>query len=1079
MPPFLLQVVPAKWRLSMAHVLLTEKLFADMAGWEVMKRARSYLEAGQVLSSNWSPPVVKGVVNAGGTSYRAGLVIKGATDVENLCSCRDSREWGTICAHSVSIGLHHLRREQISKGELKPDDGLATRPPISSGGVSKPAAPVAPVRKPANGLKFAGEGQPGEALKLHVVIPPNFAAAAAKGKAMLFLEGEVGGKRQPLNTFSKGTIYQCDALDKGLYQEAEQLAEGEVPAMLVLTTAQVADLLPKLVGHPRISVGKQATVEVSKQTWRATIKATLDEKGEITISAGAIPADAVLLTGGGQSWVFQKNRFQPVILPPVLMSAAQGAVRLKRPDVPVFLTRDWPMLQAACEVQSNFKLEDFSCEASPPKFLLHMQGGLAQLRAQLQCAYGVRIHTVGKATVDDGLWQPDPNSPTRYVTRDMAAEKAALDRLFKYGFSRPDELGVCHLVGEDRVLNFMAREYPRIEKEWKVTLEERLQRSTEKNLERIEPEFRVMPSGERWFDLEVNFAGESERFSAMDIQRLLLSGRNHTRLKNGKIALIDTEAIQEFQQVLQDVSPEQQGGKYRINNSQAGFLKSSLDEAGLTKLQAPPSWQAKAFARQGVAEMPLPAVGELEKVLRPYQKQGVAWLWFLRQNQFGGILADEMGLGKTLQTLAMLLATRSASEGKLKTSLIVCPTSLVFNWVEEAKKFAPKLKVLALDGPQRQARFTKIPESDLVVTSYALIRRDADQYRQHEFDTVILDEAQHIKNRESQNAQAVKTIRTDHRLVLTGTPMENSVTDLWSIFDFLMPGYLGAAKDFRERYELPIVRDKDKDAQARLARRLKPFILRRLKRDVAKELPEKLEQISFCELTEEQQAAYTQILEASRKEVMEAVGAQGLAKSRMVVFSALLRLRQICCDVRLLKLPDAEMKAPSGKLELFGELLEEIIDGGHRALVFSQFVEMLSLLREQLDKDGVKYCYLDGSTKNRGEVVAEFQKSNEIPLFLISLKAGGTGLNLTAADTVIHFDPWWNPAVEDQATGRAHRIGQNRVVTSYKLIARGTLEEKILSLQQRKREIAEATLDGEEAFSNSLTWDEIQGLFAA
>ncbi len=1059
----------------MSHVLLTERLFADMAGWEVMKRARSYLEAGQVLSSNWSPPVVKGVVNAGGTSYRAGLVIKGPTDVENLCSCKDSRDWGTICAHSVSVGLHHLRREQITKGELKPDDGLATKP-SPGGGMSKPVVPAPPVRKPSNGLKLVDEGQPGEELKLHVVIPPNFAAAAAKGKAMVFLEGEAGGKRQPLNTFSKGTTYRCEAQDKALYQEAEALAEGEVPAMLVLTTAQVAGLLPKLVGHPRISVGKQQAVEVSKQIWRATVKATLDPKGEIVLSAGAMPADAALLSGGSQSWVFQKNRFQPVVLPPALLAATQGSVRLKRSEVPIFLTRDWPQLQAACEVQANFKLEDFSCETAPPKFLLHLHGGLAQLRGQLQCAYGVRIHTVGKTSSDDGVWQADPDSPTRYVTRDVAAEKAALDRLLKYGFSRPDELGMCHLVGEDRVLNFMAREYPRIEKEWKVTMEERLQRSTEKNLERIEPEFRVMPSGERWFDLEVNFAGESGRFSAMDIQRLLLSGRNHTRLKNGKIALIDTEAIQEFQQVLQDVSPEQQGGKYRISNAQAGFLQSSLVEAGLTKVQAPPMWQNRAFARQGVAEMPLPAVGELEKVLRPYQKQGVAWLWFLRQNQFGGILADEMGLGKTLQTLALLVAARK--EGKLKPVLIVCPTSLVFNWVQEAKKFAPELKVLALDGPQRQARFPLIAESDLIVTSYALIRRDAELYRQHEFDTVILDEAQHIKNRESQNAQAVKTIRTDHRVVLTGTPMENSVLDLWSIFDFLMPGYLGAANDFRQRYELPIVRDKDKDAQGRLTRRLKPFVLRRLKRDVAKELPEKLEQVAFCELTEEQQAAYTQVLEASRKEVMEAVGAQGLAKSRMVIFSALLRLRQICCDVRLLKLSDTEMKAPSGKLELFGELLEEVIDGGHRALVFSQFVEMLSLLRERLDAEGVKYCYLDGSTKNRGEVVDRFQQTNDIPLFLISLKAGGTGLNLTAADTVIHFDPWWNPAVEDQATGRAHRIGQNRVVTSYKLIARGTLEEKILTLQQRKREIAEATLDGGEAFSNSLSWEEIQGLFA-
>ncbi len=424
----------------------------------------------------------------------------------------------------------------------------------------------------------------------------------------------------------------------------------------------------------------------------------------------------------------------------------------------------------------------------------------------------------------------------------------------------------------------------------------------------------------------------------------------------------------------------------------------------------------------------------------------------------------------------------------------------------EAAKFTPRLKVLALHGPGRHKLFEGIASADLVVTSYALIRRDWERYAGLEFDTVVLDEAQHIKNRQTQNAQAVKALRSRHRLVLTGTPLENSVLDLWSIFDFLMPGYLGGAKDFKERYEVPITREKNAEAQARLSRRLRPFILRRLKREVAADLPAKIEQVTFCEMNDEQRAVYQQVMEFSRKEVLGAVGEQGLAKSRMVIFNALLRLRQVCCDLRLLKKPEAEpanrsrtcegaaistgaeQQPPhsgghtaersddSGKVEAFDELLQEALDGGHRVLVFSQFVSMLTLLKERLAEQQIEFCYLDGSTTNRGEVVEKFQKGGA-PVFLISLKAGGVGLNLTAADTVVHFDPWWNPAVEDQATDRAHRIGQTRVVTSYKLITRGTVEEKILTLQQRKRDIIKATL-GEEEFTSALSWDEIQELFS-
>ena len=336
-----------------------------------------------------------------------------------------------------------------------------------------------------------------------------------------------------------------------------------------------------------------------------------------------------------------------------------------------------------------------------------------------------------------------------------------------------------------------------------------------------------------------------------------------------------------------------------------------------------------------------------------------------------------------------------------------------------------------------------------------------------------MDEAQHIKNPETQNAQAATSLRAETRFVLTGTPMENSVRDLWSIMHFVRPGYLGSHEDFRERYEKPIS-GSDREAQNRLAKRIKPFLLRRLKKIVATELPDKIEQVTYCELTNAQLDIYNQILKESRAQIEVASGEKNEGRLKMVMLTALLRLRQACCDLRLLKLA-TDPADYSAKLELLDELLREAIDGGHRVLIFSQFVTMLQLLRKHLEKSDTSYCYLDGSTKNRGEEVDRFQNNPEIPVFLISLKAGGVGLNLTGADTVIHFDPWWNPAVESQATDRAHRIGQKNIVTSFKLITKGTVEEKILNLQQKKRDIINSTM-GDELEMSALSPAEIASL---
>ncbi len=1034
-------------------VELTEALLAQAAGWEVMKYARACLAQGQVVSSYWAPPLLRGVVQSGEMTFRGSLIINNAVDVENLCNCREAREWGKICVHGVAVGLHWL---QAQKAAAAP---APARP-----------ATAPPVRKTPALLRAAG----GEPAELFIILPPNLDQSLARGKIMLVLEAKWEGGRCPLNALPKGRTFAFSPADDAFIERLETLTNGETPALLQLDAKDFAGLIPLLVGHENITLGKSTAVRVTKTPLMVPLCATLEANGEIVLALKN-KSTAPAMAG---DWVWHNHTLQPLGLPPALKDLWHAPVRVTRAQVPQFLSRDWPQLSAAGGLEANFKPEDFSLEPQAPRFLLALKGGLTQLSALLQCAYGSRIMTVGVTATNEAVWLPDPDSPTRYSTRDSSAEKAALGRLQRSGFSSPDAGGKLQLTGQNAVLNFLAREFPRLQREWQVTLDEQLENRTLKNLERVEPRFSITSSGVQWFDLGVVFASAGgETFSAADIQRLILSGQNHARLKNGRMAVIDSGAVEELQEVLLDCAPQQNAAGYRINNTQAGFLEATLRQHADWKVQAPAAWRERAAKQSGEAKLDCPPLGDLEPVLRPYQKQGVAWLHFLRTNGFGGILADEMGLGKTFQTLAYLRFIRQAQPG-LAPMLVICPTSLVFNWLAEVKKFTPELKVLALHGPDRHARFADIAASDLVVTSYALIRRDAEKYRGLEFDTVVLDEAQHIKNRQTQNAQAVKAVRAKHRLVLTGTPLENSVLDLWSIFDFLMPGYLGTAKDFRERYELPIAKEKNAEAQSRLARRLRPFLLRRLKREVAKDLPAKLEQVSFCELTPDQRAVYQQVIEASRKEILEADGPQGIAKSRMVVLTALLRLRQVCCDLRLLKLDNLNSATTSGKLDLFGELLEEVIDGGHRVLVFSQFVGMLTLLKERLAAEKIEFCYLDGSTTDRAAVVERFQTQAGIPVFLISLKAGGVGLNLTGADTVIHFDPWWNPAVEDQATDRAHRIGQARVVTSYKLITRDTVEEKILILQNRKRAVIQSTISGEEEFAASLNWEEIQELLA-
>jgi len=587
-------------------------------------------------------------------------------------------------------------------------------------------------------------------------------------------------------------------------------------------------------------------------------------------------------------------------------------------------------------------------------------------------------------------------------------------------------------------------------------------------------------SGVDWLALRLNFESEGVAVTQEELARSLSEGRRYVRLADGTFAKLDPQKVREVLQRQAEILATGGGQGGHLPLSQAGRIEDLLAQVGRSNV----SGDAKEIFKKlrDIDEIKgTRKPRNLKAQLRPYQEQGFHWLWFLHEIGSGGVLADDMGLGKTVQTLALLLAVKSEdakNEGKRKPFkvLIVAPTSVVTNWLREMDKFAPSLRHALWHGAERKERQDELDDADVVVTSYALLRRDEEMLKEIPWRYVIVDEAQQIKNPMSATARAAKRLKSDRRLALTGTPIENRLSEIWSIFDFVSPGLLGPLDKFEERYSRPIDAG-DKVAAERLRATIHPFILRRTKPEVAKDLPEKIEADQFCELTGEQAALYAAVLKEVRAQVMGEVERQGLARSHIQILVGLTRLRQAACDPRLLGLPREFGDEDSGKLVALRELVQTSIAGGHKVLVFSQFVSMLQIIKRAMDDDGVRYAYLDGSTKDRQTVVEWFQSDNGPPVFLISLKAGGSGLNLTAADTVIHFDPWWNPAVEDQATDRAHRIGQTKVVTTYRLIAKGTIEEKILELAGKKRELVGAVLSEDAGGAKKLTKGDLDELF--
>lgn len=567
------------------------------------------------------------------------------------------------------------------------------------------------------------------------------------------------------------------------------------------------------------------------------------------------------------------------------------------------------------------------------------------------------------------------------------------------------------------------------------------------------------------------------------IRDAVATGRPYVETE-GRVILIDPATVgrlAEAQRALGSGGPAAASVRRtdRIGAARAAEVEEMLEELS-PGFRPPDDWRNRTGALRNLSRLePAPVPAPLDAVLRSYQRLGAAWLWHLHRNGLGGVLADEMGLGKTLQALALLSAVASPAG----TSLVVCPASLVENWRREAARFAPGLKVFVHRGDRRLGGAADLAGWDLVITSYGTLARDREIWSSAEFACVVGDEAQHIKNRRSQNAQALRSLRAGSRFLLTGTPVENSLDDLRALFDFVLPGYVervpaGARGEEREWFD------------GRLRTKTAHYILRRTKGAVAPELPARIEQVVWCTFEPAQAALYRSYQQRSERELfdLEASGA-GEARLRLAALTQLLRLRQICCDPRLVANAvadstdnmDPALFDGSAKLESFREILAEAVDDGHRLLVFSQFTSLLSLLRQELLSQGVAHCYLDGSMAPAARQVEidRFQSSADTPVFLLSLKAGGSGLNLTGADTVVHFDPWWNPAVEAQATDRAHRIGQTRVVTSYKLVCSETVEEKVLALQDEKRALLAGVFEASDAVAEKLSLADLRSLLTA
>jgi superfamily II DNA or RNA helicase len=1044
---------------------ITEKWLGEIGGWQAMKAARMIVAAGKVQVTERSHDLVRGHVGGEKSRLSSGLRIRSKSDVENLCTCMMARRTGQICDHALAVALASLLPNEPSAfSQTQPSAPI----PRTQG-----VAPLEPIQAPG---------------QLSLFLPE-----------VLFQSGS--GTAKPATAFLKLDPGEGETTKLAAWLRSRGAPLQNTP--LSLPAGELGSLLEAAADHPRVYVGKPGAgmhryLSVSSLVIRplltmewSTNKATSGD--EVTFRIAESPTPQLLKLGGSQEMGWLHHPGSATIHPWNArkggeVGALTGELLLEfRPGKVVTRPLKWLVVHLA-ELEEIFQVElreslinRYKVVPVASQLCIEVHGSLQAVRLRVLARFK-QFEWKITSNRDDFPVEDESEKGLFYV-RNGKNEKSLFNRLTDTGFELSASTGDFELNDKRSIMQFFASELLKLEANYSVTYSDSWLAAT-KNLLRIAPtvtgdgESRhgnsTGSSGMDW--LQMTFAyGASNGFqlSRSDTLRLIRSGQNTVKGKDGRQYVLDVERCEEFEEALQDVPVQMTPDGMRISAAHQNYFLPFASRAAL----------AKTRDEQANLDEWRRRLGTLGGVLRSYQLEGVAWLAQRMEAGQGALLGDDMGLGKTLQSIALIRwVLRQNADSKEKV-LVVCPKSLIPNWMAEFERFAPELQVLAVQGSKRHESLKSIDGYDVLITSYPLISRDLAHYQTLKFELGIFDEASFLRNPDTETAAAARSLNLRTRLALSGTPVENGVRDLWSIFQILLPGYLGNRQSFSERFEKPLQSPGDAAIATanRLRRLIRPFFLRRTKSEVLKELPEKIEQVFWCEMSSAQGEIYRRLLEEGREEIRNARRRSGQNGARMTMLTVLLRLRQVCCDVRLAGLPQEkvahlDLSERSGKWGALDERLDEALADGGKVLVFSQFVAYLKALREHLDGRQIGYAYLDGSTQDRGAEVQSFQTDPQKRVFLISLKAGGYGLNLTQADQVFLMDPWWNPAVEAQAIDRAHRFGQGRVVNAYRFVMRGTVEERVLALQEKKRGLISATIEERAPMMEGLSDSDLESL---
>lgn len=1052
--------------------MLSFKYIKDAAAPGSWRRGYEYFQKKMVLEAQLIDDTVEATVKG---SFQDSYSVKLHFTPEKFsaeCSCPLEEEW---CKHAVAVGLvsveKHLFEEYLNKTtgqEFKFEDENTEE-----------------IAEPKGGYKFLLNTKPVQKFTRVQIIDRSKNEPVSDIESVL--RAVIALQNASENNFALTDEQKYEFIFlQFLYKNARADKQNKSYNIPVSKLDEALKLLSQVEEVLDAETNKR--IVFKNNPWQLVLAVNVSLVGNVLLSlhwrrpdpVDVLPLEEVSYFSKHIKWGRYKNIIIPLdtalsTLPYYLTRSTFTDIR--DADGGKFVYEELPKLKKLMTVEVSEVLEKLTLEQRPPVSILSLEMQEDKtIQVTLDFEYdGTRVPFGKLADKTPYVTVKKPEEELIYwVKRNLKTEQEAYNFLISQKFT-PLQTNNLLLEG-DNAIDFYNFILPKLNKSWKIeetgdfsglkTAKDKLKIHAEIDFDEFIDSFNVI----------ISCAVGNTDISLDMVQSYLQQGMKYFYMENEGYVEVPLAEILQFTKSLSNYDAQKIDDRlFRIKTYRAGFI-ADITEQGVVLSMSP---KFEKFWNQictfnTLEEIKVPAGVNAE--LRDYQKKGFNWLWFLYSYGLNGILADDMGLGKTLQTLTLI--QKAKDEDGQEPALVICPTSVVFNWETEIEKFVPGLKCLNLTGAARKDQFKRIEKNDIVVTSYALIRRDIKELKKYNFRFIILDESQNIKNYESLTAQCAKQLNGLHRIALSGTPIENRISELWSVFDFLMPGFLYDIDEFNYRYTVPIQDRGDRSVESRLKKQIFPFILRRLKRDVAKDLPDKVENVAYCKMTSEQKDLYLDVLDSTREELFKNIAENGFEKSKMSIFTALLRLRQICNHPRLYDKEGLKQINESGKFEHLKEMLEEIISEGHRILLFSQFVQMLDIVKEWFDEVGIKYEYLTGETKNRQERVERFNSDESIPVFLISLKAGGTGLNLTGADYVIHYDPWWNPAVEDQATDRAHRIGQTKKVFVYRFVTKGSIEEKIMKLKERKRDLVDSIISVDRSIGKSLTFEDLKDILS-